>query len=156
MRQLIGILIAVAVGIVAQDASGEIRASARSDKQRVVVGEAFIYEIRLDGVRSAEAPELGEIAGARVDFIGGSDSSVSSVMIVNGRRRETSRESYVMQWRVTPTREGTIRMPVQTVDAGGRTVQAGSVIVRVGAAQQTGDMTLNLRAGKKKARRLRW
>ena len=150
MRRVLPILIAVVFGVIAPNAMGEIRATAQVDKQQVAVGEPITYEIRVDGVRNAEVPELAEITGARTAYIGGSDQSVSSVMIINGQRQETRRESFVMQWRVTPTREGTLRIPVQDVVAGGQALKTRAVIVRVGAAQQTGDMTLSVRAGKNK------
>ncbi len=153
MRRLIGFILCAVVfvcsaapGANAQDA--KVSATARVDTARTVVGDAITYEIKVEGARSADTPVLGEISGANVSYIGGSDSSVSSVMIINGRRSETRRESYVMQWRITPTREGTLRIPAAEVRVGGAILKTGAVIVRVGAAQQTGDMTLVVRAGR--------
>lgn len=97
----------------------QVSVNAQLSTNQVYVGDSVILQITADGAQHATPPKLTTLDGFRVEFIGGQDQSSSFVSIVNGRRTEQNTLRYVMQFRLTPTREGRLTIPSLAVSVNG-------------------------------------
>lgn len=97
----------------------------------VELGDSLIYQLTIDGVSSADPPPLPSAGGARVEFLGGHDESSRPIMTINGRTTENSVLRYIMQWKVTPVRQGPGAIEGFVLDVAGRKIEVPRVAFSV-------------------------
>jgi hypothetical protein len=123
----------VAVLFVSLHAAAEnIHVNAAVEKQEVFTGEAFIYQIQVQGTNDVAPPDLSGLDGFTAQYLGGRENNSQSISIVNGQMSRVVRHEYNLSWRLTPQREGRLTIPGFTVTAAGKkfTTQAIPVMVR--------------------------
>ncbi|MGE0398500.1 MAG: hypothetical protein AB7T06_17470 [Kofleriaceae bacterium] len=128
-------------------AQSEPRAQFRLDGGQPHVGMPFTLQLLVEGFDESPAPDIPklEIPNATVTPMGPPTPNVSrSIQIINGRRSDTTRVTWALQWRIEVQREGTLRVPVTTVTQGSKraTAQAGEVEVQ--SVPIADDMKINL------------
>ncbi len=138
------VLLALATNAFAQDAP---RAQFRLDGGQPHVGMPFTLQLLVEGFDESPPPEIPQlqIPNATVTSLGLPSPNVSrSIQIINGRRSESTRVTWALQWRVEVSKEGTLRVPSTVVTQGAKkaTAQAGEVEVQT--VPVADDMKLSL------------
>ena len=89
----------------------------------------FELQLTVEGLAESPQPDLPklEIANARVTALGSQPNVMRSVQIVNGRRTDATRVTWVLRWRVVPTKEGSLHVPSVTVVQGSKHAPAQAV-----------------------------
>ena len=110
------------VGVVcalAAPASGQ-RVELSAQSREIYAELPFVLTATAQGFDESPEPTLTgmEIDGAEVMFLGVSPNVSTSISVVNGRRSESRRVTFVFQYRVTVPRGGTHRIPPVTVTQG--------------------------------------
>ena len=103
------------------------------DRDTPHVGVPFLLDMVIEGFdeQPAPTPPKLEIASAQVTFVAIEPSVQRGIQIVNGRRTELSKVTWVLRWSVEPHKEGRIRIPSLTATQGGKhaTARAGEADV---------------------------
>ncbi len=123
---------------------GEVVVTAEVSASRVYVGEAFVLQVKVEGVSSAEMPVLPTVPGLEGRYKGGQDVSQRSTMIVNGRRIDNAFTAYIMQFEMVASRAGPITVPPFDVRVGGRLFQTNAVSVQAVPPQEDKDVRLRV------------
>lgn len=92
---------------------------ARLSSQEAWVGSPVILQLTIQDAADYEQPEIPEIPGCEIRAAGAPSQS-SQITIINGRR--TQKQSVVMQYLITPRREGSYEIPPFTLKVDGRSV----------------------------------
>lgn len=121
-----------------------ITVSARVSSPRVYVGESFILQIEIDGASSVPTPTLPAIEGLESRFRGGQDTSSQSTVIINGRRTDSSKVGYAMQFDLVITRPGSLMIPPITVNVGGKEYVTQPISVHAVPPQEDKDVRLRI------------
>jgi hypothetical protein len=127
----------------------EPRAQFRLDGGQPHVGMPFTLQLLVEGFDESPAPVTPklEIPNATVTPLGAATPNVSrSIQIVNGRRSDSVRVTWALQWRVEVNQAGTMRVPATTVTQGTKkaTAQAGEVTVQTVPLADDMKLTLDL------------
>ena len=93
----------------------DVRLSARE----AWVGSPVVLQISLNNAADYEQPTIPDIDGCDVRSAGAAQQS-SQTTIINGRRSDS--RSVVMQYLITPQREGAFEIPPITIEVDGRRV----------------------------------
>lgn len=122
-------LIGSALSVFAQDAP---KVSVGVEKNEVFVGEPFIYQIQVENATAASAPDLAAATDDfTVEYAGPKRQSSQSISLVNGRSTRTVVVQYLMNYRLTAKRKGTLQIPSVEVRVGGQTFTTEPVAIRV-------------------------
>lgn len=113
-RQAIAWFLAVLVFAVGARAQG-FRVTAEAHSERVTLGDSTLLRITVSGTTAPRRPELPAMDGLIGEYF--DESTSTSVQIINGRRTDSIERTY--RFRITPTREGALRIPPVIVRAGG-------------------------------------
>jgi len=109
-------------------AAAQIDVSARVDRSEVPLGERLVLTVDVVGAKNVPAPELGNVDGFQVQYLGPS----TQVSIVNGKM--SARVSHV--YALTPGRTGRFTIGPFRVDYDGRSYQTSPITVTVVPAGQ--------------------
>ena len=133
------VFIFTAVAVSAQS----ISLSAELEKSEIWLGDSVQFMLYLQGSEEAIAPELN-IPGVRVEPLGGTVRSSSSITIINGKRTEDIRKAYVYGYRLTPVSAGQIIIPSISVNVEGTNVRTLPVSLEVRKPQYSDNFALEL------------
>jgi hypothetical protein len=122
----------------------EISVRAAVSSQRVFYGEEIVYQIQIEGSDSPEKPDTSTIADFSVSYESGRANNSHSISIVNGRRRESVRLGYLMNYRMVPKRAGTFTIPPLTITIDGVDFRTPQISIRVDTPAETEDYKLRL------------
>ena len=100
------------------------------------VGMPVILQLSIENAADYEQPEVPEIDGCDIRSAGAPSQS-SQITIINGR--QTQKRSVVMQYLITPRREGTFEIPPITVKVDGRNVTTDKLRF-IASKSQTGNL----------------
>lgn len=100
------------------------------------VGMPVILQLSIENAADYEQPTMPEIDGCDIRSAGAPSQS-SQITIVNGR--QTQKRSVVMQYLITPRREGTFEIPPITIKVDGRSVTTDKLRF-VASKSQTGNL----------------
>src|SRR4051812_42567795 len=136
------VLLLVAAGTAAAD---DARAQFRIES-RPHVGVPFQLELDVEGFDEAPAPELPKLAipDAVVTPLGATPNVSRSIQIVNGKRSDSTRVTWVLRWRVEITKAGELRVPQTTVTQGRKKATAAAGEIPVETVPSTDSMKLQL------------
>ena len=123
----------------------EIQVSAAIEKYDMYMGESFIYQITILGVKQPEEPDIPEINGFTISLVRGFDNSSRSITIINGKQTVSEESSYVYQYEFSPQRTGTLRIPSFLIEIKGKTFQTQPFSVTVREPRETADYKLRLK-----------
>jgi hypothetical protein len=123
----------------------EIQVSAAIEKYDMYMGESFIYQITIQGVKQPEEPEITGFNDFTVSFLRGFDNSSRSITIINGKQTVHEESSYVFQYDLIPQRSGTLHIPTIMVKVQGQSFMTESFSVTVREPREVSDYKLRLR-----------
>ncbi len=129
----------------------EIQVRAGVERTEVYTGEAFIYQIQIQGTNKVPPPTVRGNDFFDIRFMGGQDTSSRVVMSINGKMTEEVNEGINLTYQVTPRKAGSITIPAVSVVAGGATHRTNPVQVRVLEPQETDDVKLRLKLSRNRA-----
>ena len=121
-----------------------LKVSAVVSQQEVFVGEAFRFELRVEGSENPAEPALPRFDGFSLRKLGGTRNSSTSMTLINGRMSQDVRRGYVYAYQLTPTRAGKLTIPAMTVRADKRTARSQPVTVTARKPAETEEMKLRL------------
>jgi len=106
----------------------------------------FHLDVVVEGLDETPAPAQPELdlAGATVTPIGVQPNVSRSIQIINGRRIDATRVTWVMRWRIETTKAGTLRVPSLTIAQGSKQAVAAGAEIRVEVVPVAPDMKLEL------------
>lgn len=112
----------------------------------IYAGLPFILSVAAEGFEESPEPVIQDlkIAGAKVEFLGVSPNVSSSITIINGRRSESRRVSFVYRYRVIVAKAGTYSIPPVVVTQAAKKAESRSAQFRAGAIETTQEMKLRL------------
>jgi len=128
---------------VADDAVAEFRLG---DRDTPHVGVPFFLDLVIEGFDEAPQPDPPKlaIASAAVTFVAVEPNVQRSMQIINGRRSDFSKVTWVMRWSVEPHKEGRLRIPSVTVSQGSKRAVASAGEADVDTIPVTDNMKLSL------------
>jgi BatD DUF11 like domain len=142
----IAFLIALVVAARAAHAD-EPRAEYRlGDRETPHTGVPFALDLVIEGFDETPQPEVPklEIASATVAFVAAQPNVSRSIQIVNGRRSDFVKVTWILRWRIEPHKEGRMRVPALTVVQGGKRVTVQAAEAEVDTIPTTDTMKLAL------------
>jgi hypothetical protein len=113
---------------------------------RAYAGMPFGIKLTVDGFDESPAPKFPSItiAGAKVVENGITPSVSRNVTIFNGQRQDKTVVRWVLSWKVTADREGTLTIPSLTVSQGTKQATAKGGGLEVATVPSTDDMKLEI------------
>jgi hypothetical protein len=113
-------------------ASGAVAVTvqARLTDADIYLGESTSLELRINGIRNPEPPDLTH-PDIDITKAGGQSFNNSSYSMINGQMRQTEEFGYVARYLLWPRRAGTLEIPSLTVVHEGQTYRSNSVALRV-------------------------
>jgi hypothetical protein len=117
---------------VVQHASGvaAVTVQARLADADIYLGESTSLELRINGIRHPEAPDLTH-PDIDITKAGGQSFNNSSYTMINGQMRQTEEFGYVARYLLWPRRAGTLEIPPLTVIHEGQTYRSNALALRV-------------------------
>jgi hypothetical protein len=142
-------LAAVLVAAAVCGAAGAARAQSVSlqiDSRELYAGLPFVLSVAADGFDEDPAPSAPElaIAGCKVTPLGMNPNISTSIQIINGRRSESRRVTFVYQYRVEAAQPGTYEIPALAVSQGGKRASSRPASFRVQEIATSRDMQIRL------------
>src|SRR5712691_12374126 len=115
-----------------EPACGETKVSvqAGSVKTEIYLGESTSLELRINGIRNPEPPDLTH-PDIDITKAGGQSFNNSSYTMINGQIRQTEEFGYVARYLLWPRRAGTLEIPPLTLVHEGQTYRSNPVTLRV-------------------------
>lgn len=96
----------------------------------IYLGESTSLELRINGIRNPEPPDLTH-PDIDITKAGGQSFSNSSYTMINGQIRQTEEFGYVARYLLWPRRAGTLEIPPLTLVHEGQTYRSNPVTMRV-------------------------
>jgi len=117
-----------------------------ADRETPHTDVPFDLDLIIEGFDEAPAPDVPklEIANAQVTFVAVQPNVQRGIQIVNGRRSDFVKVTWVMQWRILPHKEGRMQIPALTVSQGAKRVTAPAAQAQVDTIPVTDAMKLSL------------
>ena len=116
------------------------------DRDTPHVDVPFVLNLLIEGFDESPVPEVPKLAipNATVTF-GGADPNVQrGIQIVNGRRSDFAKVTWVLRWRIEPHKEGRMKVPPLTVTQGSKRVTVEAAEAEVDTVPTTDAMKLSL------------
>src|SRR5262245_42551407 len=115
-----------------QRASGATVGSvqARLADADIYLGESTSLELRINGLRNPEPPDLSH-PDIDITKAGGQSFNNSSYTMINGQIRQNEEFGYVARYLLWPRRAGTLEIPPLTVVHEGQTYRSNPLTLRV-------------------------
>ncbi|MEO7734806.1 MAG: BatD family protein [Kofleriaceae bacterium] len=116
------------------------------DRDTPHVGVPFFLDMVIEGFdeQPAPTPPKLEIASAQITFVAVEPNVQRGIQIVNGRRTDFSKVTWVLRWSVEPHKEGRIRIPSLTATQGDKHATARAAEADVDTIPVTDAMKLSL------------
>src|SRR5438874_5408893 len=111
-----------------QHASGgaKVTMQARLTEAEIYLGESTSLELRINGIRNPELPDLTH-PDINVTKAGGQSFNNSSYTMINGQIRQTEEFAHVMRYLLRPHRAGTLEIRPLSMAHEGKTYQSNRV-----------------------------
>ena len=128
------------------------QALAAIESQNVFVGQAFVYQIQVQGSDQPTKPDLSSLQqDFTIQEAGGGAQNSSSVTIINGRMSQVVQKGYTYSYRLIPKRAGTLLIPSVRVEAEGRATKTNAQQVFVSPPAEIEDFKLRMTVSETKA-----
>ncbi|HUC07552.1 MAG TPA: BatD family protein, partial [Solirubrobacterales bacterium] len=145
MRRIAFLLALIAAAGTAR--ADELRAEFRlGERGTPHVDVPFHLDLVIEGFDETPQPAVPklEIANAQVTFVAAQPSVSRGIQIVNGRRSDLAKVTWVLRWQIEPHKEGRIRIPPLTVTQGSKRVTTEPAETGVDTIPTTDTMKLSL------------
>src|SRR5215831_1436166 len=107
-----------------------VSVQARLAEADIYLGESTSLELRINGIRNPEPPELTHL-DIDITKAGGQSFNNSSYTMINGQIRQNEEFGYVARYLLWPRRAGTLEIPPLTVVHAGQTYRSNPLTLRV-------------------------
>lgn len=109
-------------------------------------GVPFHLDAVIEGLEESPAPAQPklEIAGATVTPVAVQPNVSRSIQIINGRRIDSTRVTWVMRWRIVAPKPGRLAIPSLAITQGGKTATVRGAELQVDVIPTAPDMKLEL------------
>ena len=101
------------------------------EKQEIYEGESVLYRVTLNHVANPSAPKLDGFDDFQVGTLGEQSLDSRQVTIINGRRSEIVRRGRQYNYRLTPTKSGTLTIPAPTATIDGKVLTGRTITLKV-------------------------
>ncbi len=128
--------------------ASDLSANAVVDNTEVYAGESFTLQIQVSGSENPEQPDLSNLKGFGVNYLGGSQNSSSSITIINGKMTRNVKKGFVFNYRLTPEKTGTLLIPAITVRSGSDTAETSPIVIVARKPEESNDFKLRLELSK--------
>lgn len=129
----------------------QVSVAAAVDENRVYVGQAFLFQIQVQG---SDTPDQPDIQPLKKDFsvqdAGGGANNSQSISIVNGRMSRVTQTGYNFNYRLSAKRQGVLTIPAVAVKVNDRFYQTTPLRIEVSAPQENKDFKLRMRLSENK------
>ena len=112
----------------------DIRARWQLESTEAVIGQSLTLRIFVEGTDTVDPPRFS-IPGVEIEWKGGSPSSSTSVVMVNGKTTKTVSKSFVGDWSLKANKSGYYHMDAVDWNVNGKTIRLDELDWNVGAAQ---------------------
>lgn len=120
---------------------------ARLSDTEIYLGESLTLELRINGIRNPELPDIGH-PDIEVSKAGGQSFNNSSYTVINGRASQTEEFGYVARYTLRPRVAGTLHMPPVTLLHDGQTYRSNATTVLVRQPQPQDYLLVEVQANK--------
>jgi hypothetical protein len=136
-------LVAVAGRARADEPRAEFRLG---DRDTPHVGVPFHLDLLIEGFDETPQPEVPKLTlpGADVTFVAAQPNVSHGIQIIQGRRSDFVKVTWVLRWQIEPHKEGRLRIPALTVSQGGKRVTTAPAETDVDTIPTTDAMKLSL------------
>ncbi|MFZ5772749.1 MAG: BatD family protein [Thermodesulfobacteriota bacterium] len=142
---LIFIFLSLQLGAAARlAAAADISVETLLDRQEATIGEPLAMQIRVNGAKEAQPPDLSQLADFKVQERGGQGTSSTSVSNVNGKWERITQHAYFFNYTITPKRAGRLTIPAIAIEAEGSTFHTEPVTITATEPQETDDLKLRI------------
>jgi hypothetical protein len=143
LRSATLIAVAVTAGVAHAQPAAELRLGERGTPH---VGMPFELQLVIEGFDESPAPTVPklELPDASVTFVSVEPDIVRGVQIINGRRSDLVRVTWVALWRIEARKEGKLKIPPLTATQGAKRVTARGGEIEVETIPATNAMKLSL------------
>ena len=132
-------LLVFASGAVAQQLGVQVAV----EKQKVAVGEPFLFRIQVDGTNDVQPADLaGATNDFRVEFVESSSGNKSFYTNINGRESRNVTVIQYLTYRLRAKTTGTFVIPAVTVQAAGQSLRTKPVPITVTEAETSENFFL--------------
>ena len=116
------------------------------DRDTPHVGVPFHLNLLIEGFDDAPPPEVGKLVlpGADVTVVGVEPNVSRGIQIINGRRSDFVKVTWVVRWQIEPHKEGRLRIPALTVSQGAKRVTTQPAETEVDTIPTSDAMKLSL------------
>lgn len=116
------------------------------DRDSPHVGVPFHLDLVIEGFDESPQPSVPrlELANAQVSFVAAQPNVSHGIQIINGRRSDFSKVTWVLRWQVEPHKDGRLHIPAVTVTQGGKKVTTEPADTEVDTIPTTDTMKLSL------------
>lgn len=136
---------ALAVAAASYAAAQEISVRAAVESESVYMGQAFLYQIVVDGSDEISRPDLSPLEPLfTVEPLGGRSNNSQSITLVNGRMERQVSRGYIFQYRLTPRAKGDVTIPAVAVKVKGQTYSTNTIRLGVNQPVETDDFKLRV------------
>jgi hypothetical protein len=112
-------------------AAGEPEIQVKVDRSRVYEGQSILYHVVLNHVDESVQPELLGFDDFDVTPVGHQPFNFHSTITINGRTQETVRQGAQYTYRLTPRKQGVLRIPGPIAKVNGQTLRGEPIALEV-------------------------
>ncbi len=122
------------------------------EREEIYAELPFVLSVKAEGFDEEPEPEATpfEIPGCSIRYLGLSPSVQSMVQIINGRKSEFRRVSFVYRYRIEAEKPGTYRIPALKVVQGQKEAKSAPTKFEVKPVRMSKDMQIRLVLPKRK------
>jgi hypothetical protein len=109
-----------------------IKVTAQVGSREVYTGEAFMFQIIVDGSNEAKDPDLSGLESMfTVAYAGGGPQNSQSITVINGKMTKEVSYKYVYQYQLTPLKQGILTIPPIMVNVEGKNYLTEAISIQV-------------------------
>ena len=101
------------------------------ENQEIYEGESVLYRVTLNHVENPNAPKLVGFDDFQITSLGEQSLDSRQITIINGRRSEIIRRGRQYNYRLTPTKSGTLTIPAPTATIDGKVLTGRMITLKV-------------------------
>lgn len=127
--------------------AADISVQATLANTTVYLGDSVGLEVRINGVRDPELPELS-LSDVEVTSEGGQSFNNASITIINGRRSVVEHLGYIARYQLRPRQAGVVTIPAITITHTGQTYSSQPLQLRVQAPEAQDHLLVDVTTDK--------
>lgn len=114
------------------------------ERKKVYEGESVLYRVTVENVENPREPTLKGFDDFDIATLGQQSLDSQTTVIINGRRKDTSRHGRQFNYRLTPKRAGEFKLPGPEVEVEGETIRGREISLKVIAPQDQDTVRMEI------------